>query len=302
MYDVSDYNPIYDRRTYQKLRFNLKRISLIILIFSFFSLILNVYALFYYPSPDKYSIHTDSEAIIYQLNSLSKQHVKNYYDFSKRIVHLFSIGITHNWRISSSHRLGREFFLNWSLWVFSHLIDFVPDYNIHIEGMKNLNRMLMQEFEYNDYRYALYRGVGLCSQYALAIADFFKKVMHFKSEAIGINGHVVNRTRFPDGSVLILDADYDTVLPFDLEFAHQHPEIVQYHYGKRWNNALDIIYKREPFKYSLYDTNEILINNFINKFTIFNWLFTLFLLLVGSSMYYFKIIDHRIMLNSKSLD
>ncbi|KTD60720.1 hypothetical protein [Legionella shakespearei] len=268
-------------------------IALIILLCGFFSFILNTCALFYHPSLDMHATQTmPAGVIISQLNTLSKQHIKDYYGFSKKVTHLFSIGITHDWRISENHHLEHPFLFNWSLWSFSHLIQYAPDFNARINGLKTLSRILIHGYEYNNYRYALYRGVGLCSQYSIALADFFKNTMHFESVAIGLNGHVVNQTRFPDGSVFILDADYNTILPFDLDFAHEHPEIIKYHYGKQWNEELKLIYSREPFNYEIYDTGEIVISDFINKFTIFNWLFTFVLIFTGTVVYCFRTADN----------
>ncbi len=87
----------------------------------------------------------------------------------------------------------------------------------------------MHYYEYPDYKDAVSRGVGLCSQHALAVADYMRK-LGFKSTAMGLHGHVVDETIFPNKKTYILDADYNVFMPFGLAYAKTHKNIVRNYY------------------------------------------------------------------------
>ncbi len=80
-------------------------------------------------------------------------------------------------------------------------------------------------YEQFDHRQAIARGVGLCSQAAVAVAD----ALHQQGEdvrMVGLGGHVVATVALPEGRELLLDPDFGVVLPFGLTHAEGHLEEV----------------------------------------------------------------------------
>jgi hypothetical protein len=76
-------------------------------------------------------------------------------------------------------------------------------------------------YERRDYHAALAKGVGICSQAALAVADYLNR--HGVATRIaGLDGHVVAVAEVAGGSY-VLDADYGVVLPMTMAEAESDP-------------------------------------------------------------------------------
>lgn len=176
------------------------------------------------------SINADHSSFIQQWDSL------------KTITKLFHDGIKHAWPPDELIEQKQT-----------------QDYGIAHPLMNNLFFRLyygrqkeLHAFEYTDYANALKRGVGLCSQNALAVADFLSKRYHFRASAMGLGGHVVTEAYDKYNRAYILDADYNVVLPFGIKYAKAHSELVKDYYAKAGyqGNQLDNI--QAIYKKSLY--------------------------------------------------
>jgi len=168
-----------------------------------------------------------AQSIIKELNSIKKP-TSNYMFFSKKITNVFFYGIKHYWPYSNDHNLGLSYKKNWSLWALLSMSQFMPNFNHEIFAFKTL----LTHFEYLNYKDALYRGVGLCSQHAMAVYDYMTTTMNFPSKIITMNGHVVEETVFPNKKTYTLDADFNVVLPFDTAYAQKNPSLVYPFYKK----------------------------------------------------------------------
>jgi hypothetical protein len=80
----------------------------------------------------------------------------------------------------------------------------------------------MSGVEALDWRAAVRRGVGFCSQAALAVADYLGE-QGVPANMVELDGHVVAAATAPNGRTYLLDADYDVLLPFGLETAEREP-------------------------------------------------------------------------------
>ena len=80
-------------------------------------------------------------------------------------------------------------------------------------------------YERRDYRAILGKGVGICSQAALAVADYLDR-KSVPVKIAGLDGHVVAVAEL-NGQSFILDADYGVVLPMTLEEAEISPDLVR---------------------------------------------------------------------------
>ena len=89
------------------------------------------------------------------------------------------------------------------------------------------------KYEFVDYRRAVERGVGLCSQHAIIVSEILKE-KKIPSYIIGLSGHVVLRAQV-DASRdewWVLDPDYGVILPFDLDVIETDPKVIRPFYSK----------------------------------------------------------------------
>jgi hypothetical protein len=91
-------------------------------------------------------------------------------------------------------------------------------------------------YEFTDYRRALERGIGLCSEYAIIMDSVLEK-NGIEGNIIGLYGHVVSSAKV-DEKWYILDANYGIVMPYSLEEIEQNSEIVLIYYKDTWNPTL----------------------------------------------------------------
>jgi len=91
------------------------------------------------------------------LNSLEQIDRQNYISFANDI---FSKSIAHYWEDEGNNKynITIPFYENWILASLRYII---PD--------------IYTKYEYCDYKKAIERGVGFCSQHAIALVDFLKK-------------------------------------------------------------------------------------------------------------------------------
>jgi hypothetical protein len=121
------------------------------------------------------------------------------------------------------YNLHVPFYENYILFVAGYLI---PDY--------------YRKYEFRDYRRAIERGVGLCSQHAIIVAEILREkgmasaIVSMPSRE-GVPGHVVAMARVDDArnEWWILDADYGVVLPYGIEAIRAQPDIVAPYYRSR---------------------------------------------------------------------
>jgi hypothetical protein len=95
-----------------------------------------------------------------------------------------------------------------------------------------------RKYEIADYRLALQRGVGLCSQHAMLL-DAILKRNGIQSKIIEAQGHVVASAQ-ADGKWYILDADYEVLLPYSFDEVEQNPELVRSFYPDNPETLIEI--------------------------------------------------------------
>jgi len=194
--------------------------------------------------------------------------------FAKQVTTLIFKGIKHSWPINSS-QLQLPFYKNWLLKIIPFLL---PPISNGIRNKREKIKKVIRYYEYLDYKDAIFRGVGLCSQHAMAVTNFM--IRHgFHSETILLNGHVVNQTSFPDGNTYLLDADYGVTMPFNLEFAKKHSQAVEQiyenaHYSKSIAYRISQIYTHRGKPY----------RKVIRNLVFLNWIIPLLSLLFGTCL------------------
>jgi hypothetical protein len=101
----------------------------------------------------------------------------------------------------------------------------VPIYeNYLLYAASHLYPRLFQKYEFMDYRRAVARGVGLCSQYSLIISQVLED-KGIPVKIINFDGHVVATAQADPHTDewWILDADYGVVTPHDIRAVERNP-------------------------------------------------------------------------------
>ena len=145
-------------------------------------------------------------------------------------------GIAHYWRDEGidKYNLRVPFYENYLLFIASYLD---PE-----EYLK---------YEFYDYRKAIERGLGLCSQQAIIVSEILleKRIPSF---IIGLSGHVVLRAQVDTDrdEWWVLDPDYGVVIPHDIDIVGNNPKIIRPFYAQAGYklstiNSLGKIYEKK---------------------------------------------------------
>jgi hypothetical protein len=175
--------------------------------------------------PAQYALQ-DLEKLVYDARDLS-------FDGKMKVItNIFASAIVHYWpdladNAAQDPELQLRFYQNYVLYISDTLTSIRRRY---IKGEGNYS---VKYYEYYDYKSAINRGVGLCSQASKAVADYLRREQGLTAGLLFLDGHVVAYALRPDdGSIVMLDADYDVYLPFSLEFAQQDADVLRATYER----------------------------------------------------------------------
>jgi len=191
----------------------------LLFILGFCLLIINIIGLFI--SLRNESIYQEKAGINLTEKELYQRINKTVTDKKEYITHLNKAvhkGIAHYWRDEgiNKYNLRIPFYENYLLFIASYLD---PE-----EYLK---------YEFYDYRRAIERGVGLCSQQAIIVSEILleKRIPSF---LIGLTGHVVLRAQVnaDRDEWWVLDPDYGVVIPHDIEIIEKNPKIIRSFYAQ----------------------------------------------------------------------
>ena len=151
-----------------------------------------------------------TEKELYQRINKTVTDKKEYITNLNKAVHK---GIAHYWRDEgiNKYNLRIPFYENYLLFIASYLD---PE-----EYLK---------YEFYDYRRAIERGVGLCSQQAIIVSEILLE-KSIPSFIIGLSGHVVLRAQVDANrdQWWVLDPDYGVVIPYDIDIIENNPKIIR---------------------------------------------------------------------------
>lgn len=147
-----------------------------------------------------------------QLKTVPLQDVKQYV---KSINEIINRGIAHYWEDSGikKYNLTIPLHENYILYALSYVY---PDY---------------KKYEFCQYKKALERGVGLCSQQAIAITDFLNR-KGIETRIVSLGGHVVATAKVDEknNEWWVLGPDLNVVIPYSIEKLETSPDIVRSYY------------------------------------------------------------------------
>jgi hypothetical protein len=106
----------------------------------------------------------------------------------------------------------------------------IPFYeNWILAGLGYIYPSIYNTYEYCNYKDTVRRGIGLCSQHAIALTDFLNE-NNILSYVVGLDGHVVSTAQVNEKTWWILDPDFGIIIPFSLSEIENSPQIVSAYY------------------------------------------------------------------------
>ncbi|SCA56269.1 conserved hypothetical protein [Candidatus Terasakiella magnetica] len=234
-------------------------------------------------------IYFDEEVISYNESvSLIEEAYSKYGKserFLKETVKIVDDATIYNWIHQKTMIKGVQgyvqFYENWILWI----ARFFDDFLFSVALTKDND--IFSKYEYMHYEAALRRGYGICSQLSVLLADMLTNKYGINTYVVGLSGHVVAQSQI-NKEDYILDASMSLVMPFGLSFAEKNLESVKSYYkgdliaetyDARGNSIMSspgakgyrpLAYLIEQLAYA------------------FKWIVPIFLLVVGSSLYWKK--------------
>jgi hypothetical protein len=123
----------------------------------------------------------------------------------------------------------------------------MDNYNIRLPWTENyllralsyVDPKFFQMYEFQDYRRALARGIGLCSQHAIITAGILQE-QGIPAKLIELHGHVVLTAEVDEGQWWVLDPDYGLVIPMSLDAAEEHYDEVAQLYAQAGFSDYDV--------------------------------------------------------------
>lgn len=111
-------------------------------------------------------------------------------------------------------------------------VPFQENYLLFMVGIMAPERF--HKFEFTDYRRAIERGVGMCSQHAIITAEALY-ARGWKTKMIGLSGHVVASVLIDEGNDTwwIVDTDYGVIIPASIQEIEKNPELISRHYAEK---------------------------------------------------------------------
>lgn len=118
-----------------------------------------------------------------------------------------------------------------------------------------------KKYEFRNYKKAVERGVGICSQPCIALQDLLLS-KGIEADLWDIWGHIVVDAKFSDGSRITLDPDYGKYVPHGMAAIEADPELVREWYAdqadiyadhiKEHKNPDDIVAMYEKYGNHIY--------------------------------------------------
>lgn len=138
-------------------------------------------------------------------------------EYVRRLTELISNSISPYWYDEglNTYHLRIPIWENYILWAYYYI---EPERYSH--------------YEFTDYRKAIERGIGLCSQYAI-VASQIMELNGIESSVLALNGHVLTMALI-DGEWHIVDPEYNVVIPHTLEEVENDGAIVKDYYEDTW--------------------------------------------------------------------
>lgn len=130
-------------------------------------------------------------------------------DYVVRVTMLINHSMTHYWKDVGI----KKYHMRVPLW---------ENYILRVKQWVTGN----EKYEFRNYRKAIERGVGICSQPCIALQDLLR-ANGIEAELWDLKQHIVVGVRFVDGIEYTLDPDYGYVIPLGMKQLRSFPPLVR---------------------------------------------------------------------------
>jgi hypothetical protein len=143
-----------------------------------------------------------------ELEALSKK------ETVEKATSILSRSMAHYWESTPDYQYGITvpFYHNWIL-----------------ASLQFIYPSVYKQYEYCNYKDAIKRGIGLCSQHAITLTDFLNR-HNINSFVVGLDGHVVSTAEIAPDVWWVLDPDFGLVIPHSLDTIEHSPQLVAPYY------------------------------------------------------------------------
>lgn len=194
-----------------------------------FLLALNVSGFFYLPDRHSKTLNTERtkagislQSPVSVLTGLGEIKELSGENDIRRVTELFSAGVMHYWPGEDGwdREILTDFRENWV----TALIERVELYLLESGRVSSPDYVRRERLDYEN---IVAKGVGLCSQVSLGVADFVRRLGE-DAFVWSLSGHVVTVVGpLRDGQVYIVDGDYGVYLPFSPEEIEKEPGLIR---------------------------------------------------------------------------
>lgn len=160
-------------------------------------------------------------------NAIHQDKTRDRKDYLVRLTDALNNGVTHYWEDDGIDKYNMRIpvYENYLLYAASHLYP-----------------RLFRKYEFMNYRKAIERGAGLCSQYSLIISQVLEE-RGIPAKIVAFDGHVVATAQADPltDEWWLLDADYGVVTPHDIRAVERNPELAVASYvakGYPWDKLI----------------------------------------------------------------
>jgi hypothetical protein len=144
-----------------------------------------------------------------QWNRMTDEPDKN---FALRVTMLINHAMAHYWKDEGI----KKYYMKVPIWE-----NYILSLKQWITGDK--------KYEFRNYKKAIERGVGLCSQPCIAL-KYLLNANGIKADLWDLKGHVVVEAKFNDGTIYMLDPDYGRYVPHGMDEIQANPGLVRESY------------------------------------------------------------------------
>jgi len=103
-------------------------------------------------------------------------------------------------------------------------VPFTENYILFILSLLNPDEYRKHEFL--NWKKAIERGVGLCSQHAIIVSEILNE-KGIQAKMIGLSGHVIATARIRNDKWIILDPDYGVNVPYSISQIENDPSVIE---------------------------------------------------------------------------
>ncbi len=173
---------------------------------------------------------------------------KEYGSNEERIIAINSAinkGIAHYWgeevkKYNLSIPMHENYLLFMAAYTYSFLTKYVPPFRKFFKKFRE-SFDILRKYEFSDYKKAIERGVGTCSQHTIIINQVLKK-KGIDSKIVYLNGHVVAMAQVnnTENTWWVIDPDYGVIMKHDIHEIEQRPDMIAPYYREKGHSEGEI--------------------------------------------------------------